>query len=82
MLPKESGFNQSEKFAFLSSRRHNLLNGMSTCGCNNNAIFSDKAIFTFPTVDVCLPLSIGRGKALAVPAKVARWQHCLIHYFS
>ena len=52
------------------------LNGMSTCGCNNNAIFSDKAIFTFPTVDVCLPLSIGRGKALAVPAKVARWQHC------
>ena len=27
------------------------LNGMSTCGCNNNAICSDKAIFTFPTVD-------------------------------
>ena len=53
---------------FLSSRRHNLpskaklrnnqLNGMSTCRCNNNAIVSDKAIFTFPTVDVCLPLSI------------------------
>ena len=52
------------------------LNGMSTCACNNNAIFSDKAIVTFRTVDVCLPLSIGRGKALAVPAKVARWQHC------
>ena len=31
------------------------LNGMSTCGCNNNAICSDKAIFTFPTVDVCRP---------------------------
>ena len=30
------------------------LNGMSTCGCNNNAICSDKAIFTFPTVDVGL----------------------------
>ena len=23
------------------------------CGCNNNAIFSDRAIFTFPTVAVC-----------------------------
>ena len=29
------------------------LNGMSTCGCNNNAICSDKAIFTFPTVELC-----------------------------
>ena len=26
-----------------------------TCGCNNNAIFSDRAIFTFPTVAVCRP---------------------------
>ena len=94
MLPKESGFNQSEtacclcegfrrifvitetQFAIQSRYVTTKLNGMSTCGCNNNAIFSDKAIFTFPTVDVCLPLSIGRGKALAVPAKVARWQHC------
>ena len=31
------------------------LYGTSTCGCNNNAIFSDRAIFTFPTVDVCQP---------------------------
>ena len=31
------------------------LNGMSTCGCNDNAICSDKAIFTFPAVDVCRP---------------------------
>ena len=31
------------------------LNGMSTCGCNNNAICSDKAIVTFPTVDVNWP---------------------------
>ena len=31
------------------------LNGMSTCGCNNNAICSDKGIFTFPTVDACRP---------------------------
>ena len=25
-----------------------------SCGCNNNAICSDKAIVTFPTVDVIL----------------------------
>ena len=25
------------------------LYGASTCRCNNNAIFSDRAIFTFPT---------------------------------
>ena len=28
------------------------LHGTSTCRCNNNAIFSDRAIFTFPTVAV------------------------------
>ena len=28
------------------------LHGTSTCGCNNNAIFSDRAMFTFPTVGV------------------------------
>ena len=27
--------------------------GTSTCGCNNNTIFSDRAILTFLTVDVC-----------------------------
>ena len=31
------------------------LYGTSTCGCNNNAIFSDRAIFTFPTIAVCRP---------------------------
>ena len=31
------------------------LHGTSTCRCNNNAIFSDRAIFTFPTVAVCQP---------------------------
>ena len=31
------------------------LYGTSTCGCNNNAVFSNKAIFTFPTVAVCRP---------------------------
>ena len=29
------------------------LHGTSTCGCNNNAMFSGRAIFTFPTVVVC-----------------------------
>ena len=28
------------------------LHGTSTCRCNNNAIFSDRAIFKFPTVYV------------------------------
>ena len=50
------------KAAFLSSLRHNLpskvrlRNKQTTrnvyCGCNNNAIFSDRAIFTFHTVSV------------------------------
>ena len=31
------------------------LHGTSTCGCNNNAIFSDRAIFTFPAVVICQP---------------------------
>ena len=31
------------------------LYGTSTCGCNKNAIFSDRAIVTFPTVAVCRP---------------------------
>ena len=30
------------------------LHGTSTCGCNNIAIFSDRAIFMFPTVGVGL----------------------------
>ena len=31
------------------------LHGTSTCGCNNNAMFSGRAIFTFPNVVVCWP---------------------------
>ena len=30
----------------------NKLHGTSTCRCNNNAIFSDRAIFKFPAVYV------------------------------
>ena len=47
---------------FLSLRRYNLPskfrlrnNQIVYCGCNNNAIFSDRVIFTFPTVAVCRP---------------------------
>ena len=29
------------------------LHGTSTCGCNNNAMFSGRAIFTLPNVVVC-----------------------------
>ena len=74
MLPKESGFNQSQMAYVYAGANRDIfagfflhgdtichpkssyvttkLNGMYTCGCNNNAICSDKAIFTFPTVDV------------------------------
>ena len=31
------------------------LNGTSTCRCNNNANFSDRAILKFPAVYVCWP---------------------------
>ena len=31
------------------------LHGTSACGCNNNAMFSGRSIFTFPTVVVCGP---------------------------
>ena len=31
------------------------LHGTSTCGCNNNAMFSGRAIFTFPTAVICWP---------------------------
>ena len=31
------------------------LHGTSTCGCNNNAMFSGRATFTFSTVVVCWP---------------------------
>ena len=28
------------------------------CGCNNNVIFSETAIFTFTTVAVCRPVNL------------------------
>ena len=31
------------------------LHGTSKCGCNNNAMFSGRVIFTFPTAVVCWP---------------------------
>ena len=52
------------------------LHGTSTCGCNNNAIFSGSAILAFPAVVACRPRLSDRGKALAVHAKVETWQHC------
>ena len=39
------------------------LHGTSTCGCNNNAKFSGRAIFTFPTVVVGRLCKFGPGKA-------------------
>ena len=61
MVPKENGFNQSEthsgdtichpKSGYITNKLH----GTSTCGCNNNAVFSGRAIFTFPNVVVCRP---------------------------
>ena len=53
------------------------VHGTSTRGCNNNAIFSDIAIFMFPAVVVCRPRYSDRVKhQLVVHAKVQIWQHC------
>ena len=40
----------------------------STCRRNNNTIFSERTIFTFPTVDVCRARWPGRGEALMIHA--------------
>ena len=69
MVTKESGFNQSEDGEVLQRQHFchhgdtichpksgcvtTKLHGTSTCGSNNNEIFSDRAIFTFPTILVC-----------------------------
>ena len=29
------------------------VHGTPTCGCNNNAIFSGRTVFTFPAIIVC-----------------------------
>ena len=54
------------KSGYLTTKLH----GTSTHGCNNNAMFSGRAIFTFPTVVVCRPCQSGPGKALTVHAKL------------
>ena len=63
MVPKESVFNQSVAAHYchnVETIRHpnstyvnTKLYGTSTCGCNNNTIFSKRAMLTFLTVDVC-----------------------------
>ena len=53
------------------------LYGTSTCRCNNNTIFSERAIFTFPT-DVCWPRWPGSGEALMIHAIVEKWQYCSV----
>ena len=95
MIPKESGFNQSQRLPPHAHAHRDVfqarlplqemvklnkgsffyhhgdtichprsgyvttkLHGTSTCRCNNNAIFSDRAIFTFPTVAVCMPATL------------------------
>ena len=52
------------------------LHGMYPCGCNNNAMFSGRDMFTFPTVVVCRPCKSEQGKALTVHAKLQIWQPC------
>ena len=42
----------------------NKLHGTSTRRCNNNAIFSDIAMFTFPAVYVCRQRESSRCEAL------------------
>ena len=44
--------------------------GTSICGCNNNTIFSEITICTFPTVNICWARWPGSGKALVMHAKV------------
>ena len=97
MVPKESGFNQSEtasgkcarvlwrspcssamtRDGDVIQRQHACHHGgtichpkssyvttklyvTSTCGCNNNAIFSDRAFFTFPTVVITVKLATAK----------------------
>ena len=47
-----------------------------------NTIFSERAIFTFPTVDVCRARWPGCGQVLVIRVKVERCRHCWINYFS
>ena len=57
------------------------LHGTSTCWCNNNAIFSDRAIFTFPVVVICRPRLTASKHWRFMPNLLQMWQHCWINYF-
>ena len=51
---------------------------VSTCGCNNNTIFSEIAIFTFLTFDVegSMPdILAPQRQRLGDAVKLARWRH-------
>ena len=50
------------------------LYGTSTCGCNNNTIFSKRAILTFLTVESLMYAAPGGRQALIMHAKVAIWR--------
>ena len=50
------------------------LHGRSTYGCKNNAMFSGRDIFTFPTVIVFWPCKPSPGRAFTVDAKLQIWQ--------
>ena len=86
---RKIGVIQYTKVAFLSSRIHNLpskvrLHNNHTArlhpGCNNNAIFSDIAIFTFPTVSVSLCGSCQSAALLCVELIIFRVQDFLSAY--
>ena len=71
-LYKGSIFVITEAYFAIQSYVTTKLYETSTCRCNNNAMFSDSAIFTFPTVANLAAAKTWRS----VGAKVARWQRC------
>ena len=48
------------------------LYGTSTCQCNNNAIFTDRAIFKFPAVHVCRNVNLVAAKPWQF---MPNWKH-------
>ena len=63
-------------YQIFSSYVTTKLYGTSTCGCNNDRIFPERTIFTFPTADVCRARWPGSGAALVTHANMERWQYC------